>query len=353
MINCRNTTVISDLKSLYDTNSCWSMLKEKNILITGATGMLATYCCYFLSFLNDTYNFGIKITALVRNEEKAKKKFQDIYEKDYFTLLVQDIKDPLSIDTHFDYILHMSGSASAYAITHEPENIIISNVLGTKNVLDLAVKCKNTRVLFTSTREVYGRLDDGIASISENMMGVLDVSSSRSCYPESKRMAENLLAVYKEKYHIDYVNVRLAHAYGPGMALKNDGRVMADLISDAANGKDIILKSDGIMKRAFCYISDAISAIFTILLIGKSGESYNISNEKEEISIKDLAFLIASLSNQNLKVTFKKITPKEQKGYLSIERVKLNTDKLEHLGWKPLVGLEEGIKRTLQSLKAR
>ena len=353
MINCKNATVISDLKNIYDMNSYCHILKEKSVLITGATGMLATYCCYYLSFLNDAYDFQIKITALVRNEKKAKEKFQDIYEKEYFTLVIQDVMEPLNFDTNFDYILHMSGSASAYAKTHEPENIIMSNVLGTKNVLDLAAKCKNVRVLFTSTREVYGKLDDSITSISENMMGVLDTSLSRSCYPESKRMAENLLAVYREKYHIDYVNVRLAHAYGPGMAFQNDGRVMPDLISYAVDGKDIVLKSDGMMKRAFCYISDAISALFTILLLGENGESYNVSNEKEEISVKDLALLIASLSNKNLKVTFKEITEEERKGYLSIERVKLNTDKVENLGWKPLIGLEEGIKRTLQSLKTR
>lgn len=353
MFNCKDTIVVSDMKSLYKTDSRFCMLKRKSILITGATGMMAAYCCYFLSFLNDVYNFGIKITALVRNEEKAKIKFHNIYEKEYFTLLIQDIMQPLNIDCQFDYIIHMSGSSSAYAITHEPENIIMSNVLGTKNVLDFAVKSENTRVLFTSTREVYGKLDNDVTSISENMIGTLDISQSRSCYPESKRMAENLLAVYRDKYHLDYVNVRIAHAYGPGMALKNDGRVMADLLSYAAEGKDIVLKSDGMMKRAFCYITDAISAIFIVLLTGKSGESYNISNEKEEITVKDLAFLIASISDQNIGVTFKDITKEEQKGYLDIARVKLNTSKLEQLGWKPLVGLKEGIEKTLHSVKTR
>ena len=352
MFRYQNDIVLADMKHLYDSIPRLEELKGKRVFVTGATGMLATYCCYFLHYLNEVHGFGIEITALVRNEEKARRKFEGPCGSEHFKLLLQDIMQPIHAKESFDYILHMSGSASAYAITHEPESIIISNVLGMKNVLDFAVKSTGTRVLFTSTREVYGKLDEQITSISEDMMGVLDISSSRSCYPESKRMAENLLAVYREKYKLDFVNVRIAHSYGPGMALKNDGRVMADLISNAAEGQDIVLKSDGMMKRAFCYLSDAISAIFTVLLLGGAGETYNIANETEEITIRDLASLVASCSSHaGLKVTYKEISEEERKGYLNIPRVKLDTHKLEQLGWKPTVRLEDGVKKTLQSLE--
>ncbi len=348
----QNETVLADMRQLYHSVSAVQMLKGKRVLVTGATGMLATYCCYFLCHLNEAHAFGIELTALVRNADKAKQKFAGLWDKPYFQLLVQDITAPIQTESRFDYILHMSGSASAYAITHEPENIISANVLGTKNVLDFAVKNAGVRVLFTSTREVYGKLDAGITSISEEMLGTLDVSSARSCYPESKRMAENLLAVYRQKHALDYVNVRIAHSYGPGMALKNDGRVMADLLCDAFEGKDIVLKSDGMMKRAFCYLSDAIAAIFLVLLCGCSGESYNIANETEEITIRELAALIAAVSGYpEMKVTYKEISEEEKKGYLNIPRVELNTRKLEQLGWKPMVRLEDGIKKALASFR--
>lgn len=348
MFSYENERVRSDLDEMKDRMQGLEHLAGKTVLVTGATGMIATYCVLFLHHLNQTANAGIQIKALVRNRQKAEQRFAPLLGKAGFSLVMQDITQPIALQAPCDYILHMAGSASAYATTHDPEGIILANVLGTKNVLDFARQTPACRVLFSSTREVYGKLPDTVSCITEDMVGRLDQTQARSCYPESKRMAENLLAVYHQQYGVDFVNARIAHAYGPGMAFAQDGRVMADLLGDALSGRDIVLKSNGLMKRAFCYVSDCVVALLTLLLHGVEGETYHIANETEEISVRDLAMEIAaSVPEKQLKVAYREATEEEQRGYLQIQRVRLSTQKIEALGWKPTVSLAEGIRRTL------
>jgi nucleoside-diphosphate-sugar epimerase len=143
--------------------------------------------------------------------------------------------------------------------------------------------------------------------------------------------------------------MRIAHSYGPGMKIDNDGRIMADLISDIVNNRNIILKSSGETIRAFCYITDAIKAMFLVLLEGEKGQAYNIANETEDISIKNLAELLISLQpEKKLKVEYQ--ISKNQHGYTSYKRTPLNTDKIEKLGWKPVILLKQGLMRTIESL---
>ena len=349
-----NNLVQSDMERVARQVKSLGFLKGKTVLITGATGLLATYCTFFLHYLNVTAGYGIKIIALVRNREKALARFSGFENDPDFSILVQDITQPLCLPQACDYILHMAGSASAYAITHDPVGIVMANVLGTKNVLDYASRVPGCRVFFSSTREVYGKMPGNVTCIQEEMNGVLEQMQARSCYPESKKMAENLLAVYHKQYGCDFVNARIAHAYGPGMAFEKDGRVMADLLNDGLSGRDITLNSNGLMYRSFCYVSDCIAAVFLVLLNGTSGETYNIANETEEISIRELALLIAdSVPEKHLKVTYREATEEEKQGYLKIERVRLATGKVEQLGWRPLVSLKEGIRQTLDVGKSK
>lgn len=115
---------------------------------------------------------------------------------------------------------------------------------------------------------------------------------SRSCYPESKRAAETLCKSYYLQYGVDFNTVRIAHTYGPGMKLENDGRVMADLLACTIQGRNIILKSKGEALRAFCYINDTIRGLFLVMQKGDPAEAYNLANETEEINIRQLAELL-------------------------------------------------------------
>ena len=230
--------------------------------------------------------------------------------------------------------------AQSVAVRHD-------NVPFNETSYEIPALKKTDKIIFASTREVYGRNED-VKMLTEDDFGILNPLEDRSCYPESKRAAETMFRSYYLQYGINFNTVRIAHSYGPGMKL-NDGRVMADLMNNVVNGEDIVLKSDGTAERAFIYITDAVLAMFSVLFSGESGEAYNIANETEPISIKDLAALMISLrKDKQLKVVFD-IPKVTSSVYTNYKRSGLNTSALERLLWKPLVKLEEGVGRTIKS----
>lgn len=348
MFNYHNPIVQQDLKEI--SRIPLTGLDGRTVLVTGANGMIATYLIYALMFQADCHGLNIRLIALARNRKKAEQLFGAFLSDSRFTLLIQDVCDPIPYTGNIDYIFHFAGNASPYHIVHDPVGIMKSNLLGTINVLETARKRNTKKVLFASTREVYGE-NKTERSLSETSFGSIDCLDGRSCYPESKRAAETLCKSYYLQYGVNFNAVRIAHAYGPGMKLENDGRVMADLLACVINGRDIILKSKGEALRAFCYITDTVRGLFQILLHGKDAEAYNLANETEEISIRNLAeLLIRSCPEKRLKVEFQ-IPKKQPAAYCNYKRVEMDTQKIESIGWKPEVSLKEGIARTIKSFE--
>lgn len=346
----KNNIIQEDMESIRNSKLKFDEFRNKRILITGASGMLASYFVYFFMYLNDVDDYGIKVYALVRNEKKAWEKFKDFEDNANFKLVVQDVCERLNVDTVIDYIIHAAGNASPYAILNDPVGIIKANTMGTINVMELARKSK-AKVLYMSTREVYGKVSETIKNITENDFGVLDPTERRACYPESKRVAESIIQSYSYQYAVKSVIVRIAHSYGPGMIIDNDGRVMADFISDIVHSRNIVLKSKGDMERAFCYITDAISAMLFVLLKGEDREVYNVANETEPYLIRDVAEKLVTLfPEKGLQVVYD--IPEEMSlGYSKMGRTRLNTSKIERLGWRPQIALEEGLKKTVLSFE--
>lgn len=345
MINYRHPQVQEDLKQLLEQNIPWHLLKDKRVLITGATGMLASYVGFTLFYLNEQLGLNIKPIFLARSEQKLKQVYGDALSATH--TLVQDICAPIDYDSSVDYIFHAAGAASPYYIINDPVGIINANVQGTQQVLELARNSQTKNIVFTSTREVYGYVA-GKTSIAEADMGILDPLNPRNCYPESKRLAEALLTAYHTQYGINFNSIRIAHTYGPGMQIEGDGRVMSDLMNDAVNARDIVLKSTGEAERAFCYITDAVSGIFHIMLQGEVAKAYNLANENEPIRIIDLAYLLQRIAD-NRKNVIIDVNASDSAGYTNYPRTGLDTTRLNALNWKPIVALEDGLNRTLKS----
>jgi len=336
-----------DMKILYQQKLPYEDFRDKTILITGASGMLAVYLVYFMMYLNRILGYRIHVVALVRNEQKAWKKFGEFKNDDHFCLLVQDVCDKIELDISVDYIIHAAGNASPYFIINDPVGIVKANTLGTLNVLEFAQRVKSKKVLYLSTREVYGKMNDDVEEIPEELFGSLDPLEFRSCYPESKRISESILQSYYRQYDVPFCVVRIAHSYGPGMNIDNDGRVMADFMADVCNNRNIVLKSTGDAERAFCYITDAVSGMLYALLKGECGEAYNVANEKEPKPIREVAqLMIGVYPEKHLKVVFD-IPASAGEGYSKMGRVRLNTSKLEKMGWRCQVDLATGIKKTV------
>ena len=341
------SVVKADMDDLISRDIPFEKIKGKTVLVTGATGMLAYYFTLTLMHLNKEKDYGIKVLALVRSKAKAEAKFAGFLDDDNFEIIAQDVCTPISYEGDINYIFHAAGAASPYFIKNDPTGIIAANTQGTVNILELA-KTKNIgNVVYPSTREIYGKVDD-VDFVKETDMGVFDPLEARSCYPESKRMAETILKSYLVQYGVPFTVLRIAHSYGPGMIIGNDGRVMADFITNAVNSDDIIMKSDGLAERAFCYVTDAVAAIFLVMLKGENGEAYNLANETEPMAIRDVAQMISDLfPERNIKVVYEVST--DTSGYCNYKRKGLNTEKLEALGWKPVVKLKDGLKSTVLS----
>ena len=335
-----NTNLYKDLKKIYEENLNWNEFSGKNVLITGATGLIASYLTSFFIYLKKEQGVNVSIYALCRTKEKALSIFGSAIDSGDLVVLYQDVCQPLPYH-QYDYIFHLAGNASPFFIKNDPVGIIRANVEGTLNILELARMC-NAKVFFASTREVYGKVN-GLSMLSEKDFGEIDCMDSRSCYPESKRLAETMLHSYYLQHNVQVYIARIAHTYGPGMSTSNDGRIMADLIGNAKCKQDIVLKSRGEALRAFCYITDRIAGCVYIVLKGQAGEAYNLSNEKEEISIKSLASIIANYANT--KIVFD--IENSSNAYCNYTRVGLDTSKIENLGWMPKIQLLEGIKNTI------
>lgn len=344
MISFTNPIVQIDLQEISRRikESCFD---NKSILVTGGNSMLGTYTAFLFLYLAKEKGVNVKTIVLTRSLDPTLKIYKDFLGKGCFDIIHNDVAKPFHYDGNIDFIFHFAGNASPYFINNNPVDILKSNLIGTFNIMEIA-RIKHAKVIFASTREVYGAIEASM--IPENQFGWTNPMDNRSCYPESKRAAESILRTYFIQYGVPSISARIAHCYGPGMKIENDGRVMSDFIGDAIQGKDIILNSSGDAIRAFCYISDVITALLLLATDGESGTAYNVSNESEPYPIADIAKIICDIEHKNsLCVRFNPSV--EKSGYCAYKRVALDNSRIEALGFKPNISLREGIKRTLNS----
>ena len=338
-----------DLKYIVASGLPWEKLRGRTILITGANGFLPAYMAESILYLNKIRTYqDTRVIGLVRNKEKANSRFSEYKNRDDFQLLVQDICRPIHIDEKIDLIIHAASQASPKFYGKDPVGTLCANTVGTNNLLSLAAENDVSGFLFLSSSEVYGQVSESQTPIREGSYGYLDPIDVRSCYAESKRMGETMCVSWFHQYGVPAKIVRPFHTYGPGMSL-DDGRVYADFIADLLSDRDIIMKSDGSAIRTFCYLADAVLAFFTVLLKGKSGQAYNIANDKCAISIGKFAEIIVNLfPEKGLKVIAQK--PEASTDYLPspVSKSSPDTSKVRMLGWEPKYGLKEGLIRTIR-----
>lgn len=317
-------------------------------MITGATGMIGSYFVYTLMKLNEDYNANIEIIPLVRNLNKLNSK---IHSKDYVHPIVQDVTEKIEYENDVDYIIHAASPASPKIMKEKPVETNFANTLGAANTLMFAKDHNTKKYLFISSREIYGAPLENQEYFSEDSFGIIDQLIPRNAYAEGKKAAENMCVGFKKEYGLDAKIVRLAHTYGPGMSV-DDGRVQADFLKNLLNEEDIVLNSDGSSIRTYTYISDAVSAMFKIILKSKD-MVYNVSDERNEVSIRELAeTMVNILPEKELKLVFNIKDEDKDSGYAPFKFGLLSSEKIRNeLNWSAKYSVFEGFKRTLEYLK--
>lgn len=318
--------------------------KNSTILITGATGLIGKQVVNSLLYANEFKQANITIVALVRNQKKA----QDIFgqnKTNKLNFLVQDITKPLKTKFKVDYIIHTANSTSSKSFVETPVETINSIVLGTKNTLEFARKNKVKGIVYLSSMEVFGNTDTNrVEPLKETDYGYINLAKVRNSYPEGKRLAEAMCVSYSHEYNVPVKVARLAQTIGAGVDY-NDGRIFAEFARCIVEKRDITLKTEGKTIRSYLYITDCVSAIFSMLEKGKNGEIYNIANSETTCSIKEMAEMLCQLYTSS-KLVFNlddKYYPDTTKYYLDTTKCYLDTT------WRATVSLEEMFHRLISS----
>lgn len=343
-----------DMKTITDASYIpWSNLRNKTIFVTGATGLIGFNLISALAYAHLYKNIPLKILALVRNQEKAEHRFYEILEAGApLKFVVGDLDHIPEIDEHVDYIVHGgSPTASKYFAEH-PVETITANLNGALQLLELAKQNQSEGFLFLSSMEVYGGIHQH-EKVDEQHASFIDTMLPRSSYPEVKRMVESLCACYAEEYHVPAKVIRLTQTFGAGVR-KEDNRVFAQFARSAMNNEDIVMFTRGGTERMYLYTADAVTAILTVLLLGKDGEAYNAANEQAYCSIKEMAELVANLPiicnkfNGPVSVVIDE-SKNDRKIYPPELYMDLDIKKIESLGWRASVSLPDIYTRMIQT----
>lgn len=310
---------------------CCEGLAGKTVVITGGTGMIGSCLVDALAVFNRDRQNPCQVVVTSRRRESAEKRFSYCWEAPWFAYIQQDVCDEaVSWPAQVDYIIHAASNADPVSFAKAPVDTLMANVLGTDRLLKEGLARGMRRFLYVSSGEMYGQPDGDFNDFVEDYCGPVDHSSPRACYPAGKRAAEVLCQCYGAQYGADCVIVRPCHTFGPTMT-GGDSRAVSEFLRSAACGKDIGMKSAGLLERSHCYVVDAANAIFRVLLQGQTGNAYNIADPACKMTIRD--FALAASKAGGCQVVFENPSDLERKGYGKISRQVLSADKLQSLGW--------------------
>lgn len=316
-----------------------------NILVTGACGLIGSHLCDLL--LNQEHTvFGLDnlLNSKIENLPSG------------VNFIKHDIENPVSgnpfLGIKIDRIYHLACPASPVHYQKRPIKTMLSSVLGTYHMLEMAYD-NNARFLYTSSSEVYGNTKN--QPINELQLGEnIDTLSDRSCYVEGKRASETLIWNYIKEKKLDVRIARLFNCYGPRMA-EDDGRVIANFIFK----RPIEIHGTGEQRRSFCYVTDTVEGLNKLMECDNPNKPINIGNPSGYITIKKLAELILELMEEEMiygddKIPSEELTithTRDRSNSEVFQRIPDISEAIYYLKWSPKVTLIEGLKKTIKEMR--
>jgi UDP-glucuronate decarboxylase len=303
------------------------------ILVTGGAGFLGSHLCERL------LKEGHEVLCLDNFFTGRKKNITEFLKFPAFELVRHDIVLPIFLEV--DRIYHLACPASPIHYQHNPVKTIKTNFLGTLNMLGIA-KRTGARILLASTSEVYG--DPIVHPQTEAYWGNVNPIGIRSCYDEGKRASETLMMDYRRQSCVDIKIVRIFNTYGPRM-LQDDGRVVSNFIVQALKGRDITVYGKGSQTRSFCYVDDLVDGMVRMMDSENFTGPVNLGNP-EEYTILDFAKKIVAMTGSKSKIIHQPLPsddPTQRQPDITLAGAKL--------GWKPMVSVDDGLKRTIEYFK--
>ena len=330
--------VSADIKEIIKNKDLLKELDKSVVFITGATGLIGSMLIKTLLEAVKEYGFDIKIVGQIRNTDKARRIFGNQFDKIKFT-------DGYNVNCN--YIVHtVSPTKSKFFIEH-PVETIKASVGSTMEILE-AARNNNASMIYLSSMEQYGIPYEKGEKMTEDKVGIIDHLNVRASYSESKRLCECLCASYANEYGLDIKIARLAQTFGAGIPL-SDNRMPIQFARSVVEKKNIILHTEGKSISNFVYLSDAIEGILTILTKGIKGCAYNVCNDQETRSVREIAELVCSdVADGEIRV---QIEIMDNMGYAPDVDMYLNSEKLRKLGWEAKVSMIDAYKRLVCYLK--
>jgi dTDP-glucose 4,6-dehydratase len=307
----------------------------KTAVVSGAAGFVGSHMCDLL------LSRDVAVIALDNLLTGAERNVDHLRGHRDFAFRHQDVTRPFEIEVPVDYVIHMASPASPKDYLMYPIETLDVGSIGTRNMLELA-QAKNAKFLITSTSESYG--DPNVHPQVETYWGNVNPVGPRSCYDESKRFAEAMTMAYHRARGVKTSIARIFNTYGPRMKL-NDGRVVPAFMDQALRGEPITVFGDGSQTRSFCYVSDLVEGLYRLLL---SEEPYpvNLGNPRE-MTISEFANVIREMTGTRAGIVYEPLPQDDPK-----QRQPDITKAKKLLGWSPVVGLEEGMQKTVEYFKS-
>lgn len=318
-----------------------------NFLITGSSGMIASYFVLFLVYLIEKKNRRFKLFLTTTNVNRLKEKLGKYFFSDYIEIIDNSLIKEISLNFDFDYVLHAASLASPHHYRTTPVNVIEPNIIGTYNLLSnlvrnqIQIKC----MLFLSSFSVYGNSAKVIDETSSTNLNHFD---ERHYYGSSKIAGELIMKTFYQQYGIPIKIARLAHSFGPGLDFENDSRIFSSLIGNLIENKPLTIRSPK-SSRSFTYLSDIITGFLMIMLNKDNDFVFNLSNPYNVISNIDLVKLLSAHFGNEIQIqnSFGDI-------YVNSEVVAFpvfNIDTTAKLGWNPSVTVLDAFIRTINYLR--